>query len=62
MYFRSDGLPKTWLDQCVKNLVSENPSKSHMLKAPKNCSNLMDRPFTIFLSNLEVKCPTKSLC
>ena len=42
MYFRNYGLPKTWLDQCLKSLVSEVPSKSNMVNAPKHCSNLKD--------------------
>ena len=29
MYFGNDGLPKTWLDKCVKSPVSEDPSKSN---------------------------------
>ena len=62
MYFGNYGLPKTWLDQCVKSPVSENPLKSHMLNAPKHCSNLEDSSFTIFLDHLEGNCPTKSLC
>ena len=42
MYFRNYGLPKTWLDQCLKSPVSEDPTKSNMVKAPKHCSNLKD--------------------
>ena len=42
MYFRNYGLPKTWLDQCLKSPVSEDPSKSNMVNAPKHCSNLKD--------------------
>ena len=42
MYFRNYGLPKTWLDQCLKSPVSEDPTKSNMVKAPKQCSNLKD--------------------
>ena len=42
MYFRNDGLPKTWLDQCLKSPVSEDPTKSNMVDAPKHCSNLKD--------------------
>ena len=42
MYFRNYGLPKTWLDQCLKSPVSENPTKSNMVNAPKHCSNLKD--------------------
>ena len=40
MDFRNYGLPKTWLDQCLKSPVSENPTKSNMVNAPKHCSNL----------------------
>ena len=42
MYFRNYGLPKTWLDQCLKSPVSEDPTKSNMVNAPKHCSNLKD--------------------
>ena len=42
MYFRNYGFPKTWLDQCLKSPVSQDPTKSNMLKAPKHCSNLKD--------------------
>ena len=62
MYIRNYGLPKTLLDQCLKSLVSENPTKSNMVNAPKNCSNLRDTSFTIFINHWEVNCLTKSLC
>ena len=42
MYFRNCGLPKTWLDQCLKSPVSDDPTKSNMVNAPKHCSNLKD--------------------
>ena len=42
MYFRNYGLPKTWLDQCLKSPVSEDPTKSNMVNAPKHSSNLKD--------------------
>ena len=42
MYFRNYGLPKTWLDQCLKSPVSENPTKSNMVNATKHCANLKD--------------------
>ena len=42
MYFRNYGLPKTWLDQCLKSPVSDDPTKSNMVNAPKHCSNLKD--------------------
>ena len=62
MYFRNYGLHKTWLDQCVKSPVSEDPSKCNMVNAAKQFSNLKDSPFTIFLDHWEVHCSTKSLC
>ena len=61
MYFGYYGLPKTWLDQCLKSPVSEYPAKSNMAKAPKHCSHLKNSPFTTFIDNWEVNCPTKSV-
>ena len=61
MYFRNYGLPKTWLDQCLKSPISEDPTKSNMVNAPKHCSNLRDTSFTIFINHWEVTCLTKSL-
>ena len=37
MCFRNYGLPKTWLDQCLKSLDSEAPTKSNMVNPPKHC-------------------------
>ena len=59
MYFRNYGLPKTWLDQCLKSPISEDPSKSNMVNAPKHCSNLKDTSFTIFIDHCEGHSPTK---
>ena len=61
MYFGNYGLPKTWLDQCLKSPVSEYPSKTNMLNAPKHCSHLPDSPFATFIGHWGVNCPTKSL-
>ena len=61
MYFLNYGLPKTWLDQCLKSPVLEYPSRSNMLNAPKHCSHLKDSPFTTFIDHWEVNCSTKSL-
>ena len=60
MYFRNYGLPKTWLHQCLKSPVSEHPSESNMLSAPKDCLNLKDSPFTMFINDLEGNCLKKS--
>ena len=62
MYFGYYGLLKTWLDQCLKSLVSEYPSKTKMVNATKHCSHLKESPFTTFIDHWEVNCPTKSLC
>ena len=62
MYFQNYGLPKTWLYQCLKGPVSEDPTKSNMVNAPKHCSNLRDTSITIFINHWEVTCVTKSLC
>ena len=61
MCFGNYGLLKTWLDQCLKSLVSEYPSKSNMGDDPKHCSNLKGSPFTTFNDHQGVNCPTKSL-
>ena len=61
MYFGNYGLPKTWLDQCLKSPISEYPWKSNMVNAPKLCSNLKDSPFTTFIYHRAANCPTKSL-
>ena len=37
MYILSYGLQKTWLDQCLKSPVSEDPSKSNVVNALKLC-------------------------
>ena len=42
MYVRNYGLPKTWLDQCLKSPVSDDPTKSNMVNTSKHCSNLKD--------------------
>ena len=62
MYFQNYGLPKTWLDLCLESPVSEDPTKSNMVNAPKHCPNLRDTSFTIFINDWEVNCLTKRLC
>ena len=58
MYFRNYGLPKTLLHQYLKSPVSEDPTKSNMVNAPKHCSNSRDTSFTIFINHWEVNCLT----
>ena len=50
MYFRNYGLPKTWLDQCLKSPVSEDPTKTNMENAPKHCSNWKDTSLPYLLT------------
>ena len=42
MCFQNYGLPKTWLDECLKSLVSDDPTKSNMVNAPKHCAYLKE--------------------
>ena len=62
MYFRNYGVPKIWLDQCLKSPAPEDPSKINMVNAPKHCSNLKSRSFAIFTDHGEINCLTKSVC
>ena len=62
MHFGNYGLPKTWLDQCLKSPLSEYLSRSNMANATKHCSYLEDSPFTTLIDQWEVNCPTKTLC
>ena len=53
MHFRNYRLPKTWLYQCLKSPLSENPKKSNMVNAPKHFSNLKDTslPYLLITGN-----------
>ena len=61
MYYWTYGLQQTWLDKCLKSLVSEDPSTSNMLEGPKKCSKLNDSAFTIFIDLSKVNSGWKSL-
>ena len=61
MYFRNYWLRKTWLDECLKSFVSEDPLKDNMATGSKHCWNLNNRTFTIFINHCEVICIGKSL-
>ena len=62
MYFLNYRLQKTWLDQWLKSPVSEHPSKSKRENAPKQCSQMKDTSFTIFIDHWDSNCLTKRLC
>ena len=61
MYFRNYGLCKRWLDKCVKNPVSVDPSTSNMVNGPKHCCNVEDGSFTLFIDHSEHNSVGKSL-
>ena len=61
MYFLVYGLPKTWLDKCLKNPVSEDPSRSHTVNGPKHCLKHNNNIFTIFIGPCENNSVGKSL-
>ena len=61
MYFRNYGLQKRWLDEGLKNPVSDDPSTSNMINGPKHCCNLEDDTFTIFIDHFEINLVGKSL-
>ena len=51
--FRNYGLRKTWLHNCLKSPVSEDPLTSNMVNRPKHSWNLIVTTFTIFVDNCE---------
>ena len=53
MYFLNYGFRKTLLDKCLKSCVSEDPSTSNMVNGIKQCRNLNDTTFTIFIEHCE---------
>ena len=59
IYLWTYGLHKTWLDKCLKSPVSEDPSTSNMVNGPKQCWNLNDTTFTIFIHPSEEKFRSK---
>ena len=61
MYFRNYRLRTTWSDQCLKSSVSEDPSKENMENGSKQCCNLNDSNFTVFITHCEGSCIGTSL-
>ena len=50
----------TWLDKCLKSLLSKDPSTTNMANRPKHCWNLNDSSFTIFIDPCEGNSSRKS--
>ena len=61
MYLRNYAVRKTWLDKCLEKPLSEDLSKSNMLNGIKDCCNLGDCIFTIFIDHSEHNSVAKSL-
>ena len=49
MYFWTYGVRKTSLDKYLKSPISEDSSRSNMVKRPKHCWNQKHSTFTIFI-------------
>ena len=56
MYFRNSGLRKTSLDKCLKSTVSEDTWRDNITNGFKDCCNLDDSTFTIFINHCEGNC------
>ena len=61
MYFRNSGLQKTWLDKSLKSPVSEELSTDNIANGSKDCCNLNESTFTIFINHCEGNCVGESL-
>ena len=62
MYFRNYRLENTWLDNCLQGPVSELLSTGNMVNGQKNCCDLHESTFTIFIGQCESNWVRKSLC
>ena len=51
MYFGNCGLAKKGLDKYLKSAVSQYPSTSSMVRAPKHLSNYHGSTFIILINN-----------
>ena len=61
MYFLTKKLRKTCLDECLKSPVSEDSLTSNMVNGPKQCWNLNDSNFAVFIDPCEGNSRGKSL-
>ena len=53
MYFWNYRLQKSWLDQCLKSCVSQDPSINNIVNGSQNFCNMTDSTFTIFINHCE---------
>ena len=59
--FRKLRTPKTWLDKCLKILVSEDASTSNMVNVTNLCWNLYHSMFNKLIGDWQRNCVRKSL-
>ena len=59
--FRKLRTPKNMVRSMPKKSRFRVSVKSNMVKAPKHCSHLKESPFTTFIDQWEVNCPTKEV-
>ena len=53
MYLRKYRLRKTLLDKCLKSRVSKDPSTDEIANGSKDCCNINESMFTIFINHCE---------
>ena len=53
MYFRNYGFRKGLLDKRLRSRASEDPLRRNMVNPIKQCSNLNDTTFAIFIDHCE---------
>ena len=61
MHFPKYRFRKTWLDNCLKSKVPEDPLIENMAIGSKQWGNLNDSNFTIFINQCECSCIGQSL-
>ena len=60
VFFNLD-TPKNVVRKCLKRPNSEDPLRSNTVNEPKQCGDLKDRTFTIFIYHCEGKSVGKGL-
>ena len=61
MYFWTYGLRRSWLDKCLKSLVSDGLWTINMVHALKTRWKLNESTFTLFIDRYERNSVAKSL-
>ena len=51
MYFQNYGLQNSWVDKCLKSLISEDLSAGNMVNGAIHCFNLNGITFAKFIDH-----------